>query len=87
MDIHLDSLQSVVRTPILESRLLDARLGFRLLVKPECFQHTGAFKFHGCLMQSTLKVLFSSGNYVHAVAYITHHFGITATIVDANHRA
>ena len=40
----------VVSTPVLESRLLNAELGGgRLLVKAECLQHTGSFKYRGAL--------------------------------------
>ncbi|WP_235031526.1 pyridoxal-phosphate dependent enzyme, partial [Geminicoccus flavidas] len=42
---RLDGL--AVRTPLLESPLLNARLGGRLLVKAECLQRTGSFKFRG----------------------------------------
>lgn len=37
----------IVRTPLLESPRLNDALGFRLLVKPECLQHTGSFKLRG----------------------------------------
>ncbi|MEQ9813905.1 MAG: pyridoxal-phosphate dependent enzyme, partial [Azospirillaceae bacterium] len=36
-----------VRTPLLESPLLNERLGARLLVKAEPLQRTGSFKFRG----------------------------------------
>src|SRR3546814_16818156 len=36
-----------VRTPLLESPLLNERLGGRLLVKDEPLQLTGSFKFRG----------------------------------------
>src|SRR5258708_38542063 len=36
-----------VVTPLLESPLLNARLGGRLLVKAESLQRTGSFKFRG----------------------------------------
>src|SRR5690606_33811887 len=36
-----------VRTPLLESALLNEELGCRLLVKAECLQRTGSFKFRG----------------------------------------
>ncbi|MEM9850632.1 MAG: pyridoxal-phosphate dependent enzyme, partial [Pseudomonadota bacterium] len=34
-------------TPILSSPDLDAVAGRRVLVKAECLQHTGSFKFRG----------------------------------------
>ena len=37
----------VVRTPLLESPALDARVGGRVLIKAETFQRVGAFKFRG----------------------------------------
>ena len=41
-------LQGHVReTPILTSPFLDEIAGRRVLVKPECLQHTGSFKFRG----------------------------------------
>src|SRR5260370_15721065 len=36
-----------VLTPLLESPSVNARLGFRLLVKAEPLQRTGSFKFRG----------------------------------------
>ena len=35
------------KTPLLESPLLNEKLGCRLLVKPETLQRTGSFKFRG----------------------------------------
>ncbi|MEJ6477891.1 MAG: pyridoxal-phosphate dependent enzyme, partial [Octadecabacter sp.] len=34
-------------TPLLSSPALDAIAGKRILVKAECLQHTGSFKFRG----------------------------------------
>lgn len=79
-----------VRTPLLESPLLNARLGGRLLVKAECLQRTGSFKFRGAftkisrIPESDRKrgvVAFSSGNHAQGVAAAARHFGIPATIV------
>ena len=39
----------VIHTPLLESHLLNEKLGFRLIVKPENLQKTGSFKFRGAL--------------------------------------
>ena len=59
----------IVRTPLLESPRLNDALGFRLLVKPECLQHTGSFKLRGATNavmslddDVTDVVAFSSGN-------------------------
>lgn len=80
----------VVRTPILESPLLNDLLGFRLLVKPECLQRTGSFKLRGAYhainsLSPTDRqkgiLAFSSGNHAQAVACVAQHFGIPATVV------
>lgn len=78
----------VVRTPLLESPRLNDALGFRLLVKPECLQHTGSFKLRGAtnavmsLDESVTDVVaFSSGNHAQAVARAASLRGMKATIV------
>ena len=80
----------VVCTPVLESALLNEELGFRLLVKAESLQRTGAFKLRGAYHKvSQLApaergrglVAFSSGNHAQAVACVAHHFGVPAHIV------
>ena len=57
--------------------MLDARVGTRAFVKPECLQKTGSFKFRGALnkVRSALEngkvpgvVAFSSGNHAQGVA-------------------
>lgn len=79
-----------VRTPLLESPLLNAQLGGRLLLKCEMFQPMGAFKIRGawnCISQLTDAertrgvIAFSSGNHAQAVALTAREFGIAATIV------
>ena len=77
-----------VRTPLVESPLLNERLGFRLLVKAECLQHTGSFKLRGAtntvmsLPDSfTDVVAYSSGNHAQAVARAAALRGIRAAIV------
>ncbi|MEC7852983.1 MAG: threonine/serine dehydratase, partial [Pseudomonadota bacterium] len=77
-----------VRTPLVESPLLNERLGFRLLVKAECLQHTGSFKLRGAtntvmsLPDSVTDVVaWSSGNHAQAVARAAALRGIRATIV------
>jgi len=79
-----------VRTPLLESDLLNRRLGIRLLVKAECLQRTGSFKFRGAynrLSQLTDEerrtgvVAFSSGNHAQGVALAASLLGIRAIIV------
>ena len=79
-----------VRTPLLESSLLNDRLGGRLLLKPECLQRTGSFKFRGAyntiaaLPDEVRKrgvVAYSSGNHAQGVAAAAQAMGISATIV------
>jgi threonine dehydratase len=77
-------------TPLLESSLLNARLGGRLFVKPECLQRTGSFKFRGAYnaiaqLDETQRrggvVAFSSGNHAQGVASAARLLGLPATIV------
>ena len=85
----------VVRTPVLESRLLNQSLGGgRLLVKAECLQHTGSFKYRGALHRLLRLqaddpaaaqrgvVAFSSGNFGQALAAAATSLGIRCTIVS-----
>ena len=79
-----------VRTPLLESALLNERVGGRVLVKAEPLQRTGSFKFRGAFNRISLipeaersrgVVAFSSGNHAQGVAAAAREFGIKATIV------
>jgi threonine dehydratase len=79
-----------VRTPLIESPVVNARLGGRLLVKPECLQRTGSFKFRGAFnaisqldeaKRRAGVVAFSSGNHAQGVAAAAQLLGIPATIV------
>lgn len=79
-----------VRTPLLESPLLNERLGGRLFVKAECLQRTGSFKFRGafnCLahldpaVRRNGVVAFSSGNHAQGVAAAAGVFGVPSVIV------
>lgn len=81
--------QAVI-TPLLESPAVDRLLGGRLLVKAECLQRTGSFKFRGAynrLAQLTASeraagvVAFSSGNHAQGVAAAARLFDVPATIV------
>lgn len=84
-------LTGVVRTtPLLESPLLNEISGKRILVKAECLQITGAFKFRGAwsaissltAAQLAKGVLaYSSGNHAQAVAYAASLHNTAATIV------
>jgi len=79
-----------VETPVLESAALNERVGGRVLLKPECLQRTGSFKFRGAFNRlSQLDaaeraagvVAFSSGNHAQGVAAAAALLGIRATIV------
>lgn len=80
----------VRRTPLLENRQLNERLGGRLLFKPEMLQVTGSFKFRGAsnfLLQMDGAsrqrgvVAFSSGNHAQGVAAAAHLNDTPAVIV------
>jgi len=79
-----------VRTPLLESPLLNARVGGRVLVKAEPLQRTGSFKFRGAFNRiSRLDaeqrrrgvVAYSSGNHAQGVAAAAKAVGTPALIV------
>jgi threonine dehydratase len=79
-----------VRTPLLENDTLNERLGGRVLIKPECLQRTGSFKFRGAYNRLSRiadadrhkgVVAFSSGNHAQGVALAAKLLGIPATIV------
>ena len=64
-------------TPLLSSPFLDKIAGRRVLVKAECLQHTGSFKFRGgwsavsMLSDEQLMngvIAYSSGNHAQGVA-------------------
>ena len=79
-----------VRTPLLSFPVLDARLGTRVLLKPEMLQRTGSFKFRGAFnklssipqaKRSGGVVAFSSGNHAQGVAAAAQILKMQATIV------
>lgn len=79
-----------VRTPLLRADALDEACGGRVLIKAECLQRTGAFKFRGAYNRiSRLTneerrrgvVAFSSGNHAQGVAAAARMVGAPATIV------
>lgn len=84
-------LAGLVReTPILENPVLNDRLGFRLLVKPESLQWIGAFKFRGAYNRISRipdadrakgVIAFSSGNHAQGVALAAKLLGVDATII------
>ncbi|WP_371037040.1 MULTISPECIES: threonine/serine dehydratase [unclassified Rhodosalinus] len=80
----------VRRTPLLSSPFLDEIAGRRVLVKPECLQHTGSFKFRGAWSAlSALEpetrgrgvIAYSSGNHAQGVALAARRHGVPAVIV------
>ncbi len=77
-------------TPVLRGEVLDERAGGRVILKPECLQRTGSFKFRGAcnavfqLCDAAAKagvVAFSSGNHAQGVAAAAALRGVPATIV------
>ena len=79
-----------VRTPVIESPALNALTGGRVLIKAECLQRTGSFKFRGAWNSiSQLDpvthpggvVAFSSGNHAQGVAAAARIMGLPALIV------
>ncbi len=77
-------------TPLLSSPFLDDIAGRRLLLKAECLQQTGSFKFRGgwsaisALDPATRKrgvIAFSSGNHAQGVALAARLHGVPAVIV------
>lgn len=85
---RLDGL--AVRTPLIWNPALDEAVGGRALVKAECLQRTGSFKFRGAYNAIALipqsdrsrgVVAFSSGNHAQGIAEAARLFGVPATIV------
>ncbi len=78
------------RTPLLESPLLNERLGVRVLVKAESLQLTGSFKFRGAyntiaqlddVARRAGVIAYSSGNHAQGVAAAAAALEVRATIV------
>ena len=78
------------RTPLLSSPFLNEIAGRQLLVKPECLQHTGSFKFRGgwsavsALDEDTRRrgvIAFSSGNHAQGVALAARAHDTPAVII------
>ena len=77
-------------TPLLSSPFLDDIAGRQVLVKAECLQHTGSFKFRGgwsavSALPSDRRargvIAFSSGNHAQGVALAAKMHGIPAVII------
>jgi threo-3-hydroxy-L-aspartate ammonia-lyase len=85
------AIQGVARrTPVLESRQVNERLGAQVYFKCENFQRVGAFKFRGAYnalsrfdtaQRRRGAIAFSSGNHAQAVALAAQLLGMPATIV------
>lgn len=78
------------RTPLLSHPDLDRIAGRRLLVKAECLQHTGSFKFRGgwaavsalpAAARAQGVIAYSSGNHAQGVALAAARHGVPAVIV------
>ena len=78
------------RTPLLSSPFLDDIAGRRVLVKAECLQHTGSFKFRGAwsavsaLDEATRArgvIAYSSGNHAQGVALAAKMHGVAAVVI------
>lgn len=79
-----------VRTPLLNSPLLDEDFGRRIFVKAECLQKTGSFKYRGAFAAITTLdtaqrqkgiIAFSSGNHAQGIARAAQELGTPAAIV------
>ena len=79
-----------IRTPLINSPVLDERLGARIFLKCETLQRTGSFKFRGAYnkissiptdRRSAGVVAYSSGNHAQGVAAAARLLGMRATIV------
>jgi threonine dehydratase len=79
-----------VRTPLINSPVLDDRLGARVFLKAETLQRTGSFKFRGAYNKCSSippekraagVVAYSSGNHAQGVAAAAKLLGMRATIV------
>jgi hypothetical protein len=79
-----------IRTPLVESWVLNAELGARVFLKLETLQRTGSFKFRGACNRLSMipqskrgngVVAFSSGNHAQGVAAAAQIFGMPAVIV------
>ncbi len=83
----------ILKTPVLQSSLLNQWLGHEIMFKAECFQKTGAFKMRGAAnILSWLKetgqqpqriIANSSGNHAQGVSFASKLFNLPATIYSA----
>lgn len=82
-----------VRTPLIENAHINALAGRRVLIKPECLQRTGSFKFRGAWSALTALnneqrkagvLAYSSGNHAQGVAHAAQLLDVPATIIMPN---
>lgn len=84
---HLNIKHLVTKTPLLTSPQMNEILGYRLFIKAENLQKTGAFKFRGAANailnnpDSKHIVAYSSGNHAQAVAHMAQLLQKKATII------
>ncbi len=80
-------------TPLLESPFLNEAAGRRVLVKAECLQRTGSFKFRGgwsavsALPEAVRRrgvIAYSSGNHAQGVAHAAELMGVPCVILMPN---
>jgi threonine dehydratase len=78
------------QTPLLSSPFLDHLAGRRVLIKAECLQHTGSFKYRGgyaavsALAEDARArgvIAFSSGNHAQGVALAAAQHGVPSVII------
>ena len=81
---------NVRETPLLHSPFLDKIAGRKVLIKAECLQHTGSFKFRGAWSaisalsehgRSKGVLAYSSGNHAQGIASAAQIFSIPAVII------
>lgn len=79
-----------IKTPLLSSPHLDAIAGRRVLIKPECLQHTGSFKFRGAWsaisaltpeIRARGVLAYSSGNHAQGIAMAARAFGVPSVVI------
>ena len=83
-------LGNVRETPLLHSPFLDKIAGRKVLIKAECLQHTGSFKFRGAWSaisalskedRSKGILAYSSGNHAQGIAAVAQIFSVPAVII------
>jgi threonine dehydratase len=83
-------LGNVRETPLLNSPFLDKIAGRKVLIKAECLQHTGSFKFRGAWSaisalskhdRSKGVLAYSSGNHAQGIASVAQIFSTPAIII------